>query len=90
MKGNPVLNAIRTTIAALALSAAPLALAHPTTEWDDPTQVEVGAPRPTSPREKKEAPRSVERAQPDKPKPAAEPKSDKPNAAADPPRAASR
>ena len=56
MKGNSVLHTLRTTIAALAVLATPLVLAHPTTEWNDPTQVGAGTPKPSAPREKKEAP----------------------------------
>lgn len=55
-----MLNATRIAVATLAILAAPLALAHPATEWSDPTQVEVGAAKSSAPREKRATPRSVE------------------------------
>ncbi len=62
----------RFTAAALVMLAAPLVLAHPTTEWNDPTQVDVQAAKPSAPRDKK-APRNADRTKAEKSKSAAEP-----------------
>ena len=62
----------RFTAAALVMLAAPLVLAHPTTEWNDPTQLDVKTAKPSVPRDKKEAPRTAERAKPGKSKSTAE------------------